>query len=60
MASRYQMTFKICDTEEEAKQMCKDLDKSSNAYCRKRYPAKYTPWTSADRKETGFVVSWYW
>lgn len=44
-------TFKICTTAAELEQFAADLRKR-----RKKYHV--TPWSSPDRRETGFVV-WY-
>jgi hypothetical protein len=56
MARRYRLTFKLFDTEKGAKAFC---DKeNSNYYIRKHHAAGYTPWSSSDRSENGFIA-WY-
>ncbi len=56
---RYRETFEIVKSEEEAKNMCDRQNSVGNAYKRKRYHAHYTPWSSRDGSEVGFVV-WYY
>ena len=57
MSRRYRLNYKICNTEAEAKAICDSENK--NYYKRKHHPAHYTPWSSSDGSETGFVA-WYW
>ena len=58
MKKKYQLDFFFRDTEEEAKELCKDLQRQQNAYVNRRYKAHYTRWESGDHKEHKFVV-WY-
>lgn len=39
---RYNLTFYLLATEEEAKAFCDNWNKHQNAYARKKYPAHYT------------------
>lgn len=58
MAARYGRSFRIFKTEAEAKGFCAEVN-ASNAYLRRHHPAHYTPWSSQDGQETGFVA-WYY
>jgi len=58
MARRLQLTFKFLDTEEQAQLFCDAINKESSHYCRTKYPAHYTPWTSSDQTEHKFIA-WY-
>ena len=51
-------TFEFVDTEDEALEMCKSIQKCQNSYRKRWYKPIYTPWTSSDGKEHKFVV-WY-
>lgn len=55
---RYHRTYHIVKTEAEAIDFCHKENSSGSYYKRKNYPATYTPWSSIDGKETGFVC-WY-
>lgn len=52
------LTFEFVDTEDEAKDMCKKIQKYQNSYRKQFYKPSYTPWTSSDGKEHKYVV-WY-
>lgn len=56
---KHQYTFLFVDTEDEAKAFCTSHNQRQTRYMRQNHPAHYTPWSSADRTETGFVC-WYW
>lgn len=56
---RLQLAFTFCETEEQAKEKCVYYDSVATAYCRKRYPAQYTPWQSSDPRDTAHFVVWY-
>lgn len=58
MAKRYGLRFQIFKTEPEAKGFCSEVN-ASNAYLRSHKPAHYTPCSSQDGQETGFVA-WYY
>ena len=49
-------TFHFVKTEEQAKQLCKDIQKNQNSYRKRFHKPHYTPWTSQDGKEHLFVV----
>lgn len=51
-------TFEFVDTEEEAIEMCKTIQRNQNSYRKMYHQPNYTPWTSQNRKEHKFVV-WY-
>lgn len=55
---RYSLTFRFAETEEEAKAFCDAENKTGSAYKRNRYPAHFTPWTSADGTERKYIA-WY-
>ena len=56
---RLQLAFCFCSTEEEAREKCKSLDKNATQYCRKHYPAHYTPWQSSSSTDTAHFIVWY-
>lgn len=56
---KYNPSFHIVDTEEQAKAFCERMNNQSTYYMRKHHPAHYTPWSNASRTEVGFVC-WYW
>lgn len=51
-------TFAFVETENDAKEMCKSIQKQQNSYRKQFHKPHYTPWTSSDGKEHCFVV-WY-
>lgn len=51
-------TFQFVETEEQAKQLCKDIQRNQNSYRKRFHKPHYTPWTSQDGKEHLFVV-WF-
>lgn len=53
-----QLSFKICDTEENAIELCASINASVSYYMRKNHPANYTPWSNSEGTEHGFIV-WY-
>jgi hypothetical protein len=56
MATRYNMTFKFFDTEEQAKIFCDN--ENLVRYISKKHPAHYTPWSNESGTEKAFVA-WY-
>ena len=56
---RLQLSFTFCETEEQAKAKCAHFDSVSSAYCRKRYPAHYTPWESSSPTDKARFIVWY-
>lgn len=56
---RLQLAFCFCETEAQAKAKCAYYDSVSSAYCRKRYPALYTPWESSSPTDTAHFIVWY-
>lgn len=56
MARRYQTTFQFFDTEDQAAAFCRTENR--NPYIRRKHPAHYTPWSSADGTQRKFVA-WY-
>lgn len=56
---RYNRTFEIKTTEEEAKTFCQGINKAATYYMRQNKPAYYTPWSSRDNTEKGFIC-WYY
>lgn len=51
-------SFTFVDTEDEAKELCKNIQKRQNSYRKRWHKPHYTPWSSSDGKEHKFVV-WY-
>ena len=51
-------TFAFCDTEDEALEFCKAVQKNQNSYRKRWHKPHYTPWHSSDGTEHKFVV-WY-
>ena len=56
---KYNLTFEFKETEEQAKNFCKNVSKGLSYYMRKNKPAIYTPWQSKDGKENLFIC-WYY
>ena len=56
--NRYRQTFQFFDTEAEARSFCERENRTGSAYKRNRYPAHFTPWTSADGTERKYIA-WY-
>ena len=56
---KYNLTFEFKETEEQAKNFCKNVNKRLSYYMRKNKPAIYTPWQSKDGKENLFIC-WYY
>lgn len=56
---RYNRTFEIKRTEEEAKAFCQGINNAATCYMRQNNPAHYTPWSSRDNAEKGFIC-WYY
>lgn len=52
-------TFEFVDTEEEAIEMCKTIQRNQNSYRKMYRKPNYTPWTSQDGKEHKYVV-WHY
>lgn len=46
---RLQLTFHIVQTEDEARAFCAAMDARASRYCRQRYPAHYTPYSSTSK-----------
>jgi hypothetical protein len=57
--SKYRLTFNIFKDEQQAIAFCNKENTTGNAYKRKNKKANYTPWSSCDKTETGFIV-WYY
>ena len=51
MKKRYQLNFQFFDSWSEAQAFCDYKNKTATPYCRRRYPAHYTPWTSSNGKQ---------
>lgn len=51
-------TFNFVNTEDEALELCKAIQKAQNAYRKVHHKPHYTSWESTDGKEHKFVV-WY-
>ena len=51
-------TFQFVETEEQAKQLCKDIQRYQNSYRKRWHKPHYTPWTSQDGTQHLFVV-WF-
>lgn len=56
---KYRYTFDFFETEDQAKAFCDGINAEASLYARKRYPAHYTPWNSADGTEHLFIA-WYY
>ena len=56
MDKKYKRTFEFFDTEDEAKEFCKD--RNINHHAGSENMATWTPWENKDRTEQKFVV-WY-
>lgn len=56
---RLQLSFTFCETEPEARELCKQYDAQATPYCRKRYPAHFTPWQSTSPTDTAHFIVWY-
>lgn len=52
------LTFQFVETEQQAKELCKTIQKNQNSYRKQFHKPSYTPWESSDHKEHAFVV-WY-
>ena len=57
---RYTYTCDFVNTEAEAKRLCAEYNSVQTAYCRKKYPAHYTPWQSKDGRELKYIVWHVW
>ena len=55
---KYSKTFRFFDTETEARSFCESENRTGSEYKRNRYPAHFTPWTSADGTERKYIA-WY-
>ena len=53
------LTFQFVDTEQQAQELCKTIQKGQNSYRKQFHKPSYTPWASSDQKEHAFVV-WYY
>lgn len=58
MMKKLQLGFDFVNTEDLAKRQVEHINKTQNAYRRKKYPSHYTEWTSTNGKEHAFIV-WY-
>lgn len=56
MKKRYNLWYIFADTEAEAREICDRENSTGTAYKRKHHPAHYTPWSSADGRESLFIV----
>lgn len=56
---RLRLSFSFCETEQQAREECAALDKAATRYCRKRYPAHYTPWESSSPTDRAHFIVWY-
>ena len=55
---KWGLSCKLVKTENDAKALCAEIDAENSRYARKRYPTRYTPWTSRDNTEHVYIV-WY-
>ena len=55
---KYKLSFRIFTTEQEAIAFCSDVNARATSYCRKKYPAHYTPWSNGVGTQHGFIC-WY-
>lgn len=58
MRKQYRYTFQFAKSEQEARQMCAQINKELTYYMRKNHPAHYTPYNCKDSKYS-FVVLYY-
>lgn len=56
MTRKYRAWFIFADTETDARAICERENATGTAYKRRRHPAHYTPWSSADGHENKFIV----
>lgn len=56
---RYNYTFTLKDTEEEARAFCEYQNNTGTYYKRKNLRAHYTEWSASDGSYNGFVC-WYY
>ena len=56
---RYQLRFTFAASEEEARTICARYNRLASPYCRKRYPAHFTPWTSTSPTDPARFIVWY-
>ena len=56
------LTFKFCETEEQAQKLCawKNSGASRSRYMIKKYPAHYMPWESRDGSDSAhWIALWH-
>lgn len=58
MRKQYRYTFQFVRSEQEARQICAQINKGLTYYMRKHHPAHYTPYNCKD-SEYSFVVLYY-
>ena len=58
MTKRYQLSFELKKTIEEAQTFCDRINAEYSAYMRKHNPAHFTTWTANDGSFDGFIC-WY-
>lgn len=56
--AKYQLTYNILDTEEEARMFCDNENKCATRHIRTKHPAHYANWDSNDGAEHKFIA-WY-
>ena len=57
---KYYLNFEFTETEDEAKSIVAERNRSASPYARRKHPAHYTPWESQAAKcDKHFVVFYY-
>jgi len=56
---RLELMFTFTETEEAARAEVERRNREASPYCRKRYPAHFTPWQSPSPTDPAHFIVWF-
>ena len=54
---KYYLDFTFTETEEQARKICENYQKTATPYARKHHKAHFTPWEAADGKGNAHFIA---
>lgn len=58
--SKYRLSFKFTETEEQASALRDRLNSETTPYMRKHHPAHFTPWESSSQTDPAHFIVWFY
>ena len=58
MKRKYQIDFTFTETEEQAKRIIANYNKTATPYQKRKYKGHFTPWEAQDGKSNAHFVVW--